>query len=90
MKFIRIGAMMVPTSVIEMIPEHVARENTLLAIDAESGKLTIAVADPNDLDTLEKLRFILNKDIEPVQADRFDILAAIDRHYGQSENEAMM
>jgi type IV pilus assembly protein PilB len=83
MKFIRLGAMMIPTSVIEMVPESVARELVLMPIAvAESGRLTVAIADPNDWDTLEKLCFILNKDIEPVQADRFDLLAAIDRHYG--------
>jgi type IV pilus assembly protein PilB len=83
MKFIRLGAMMIPTSVIEMVPESVARENTLLPIAFESGRLTVAIADPNNWDTFEKLAFILNMSIEPVQADRFDLLAAIDRHYGQ-------
>jgi len=90
MKFIRLGAMMIPTTVIEMVPESVARENTLLPIAFESGKLTVAIADPNNWDTLEKLCFILKKDIEPVQADRFDIQAAIDRHYWQRERESLM
>src|SRR5436305_5266813 len=47
------------------------------------------MSDPNDLDTIEKLRFILNKDIAPVLADREDIIAAINAHYGQSETESV-
>jgi type IV pilus assembly protein PilB len=83
MKFIRLGAMMIPESVFAMVPESMARELVIMPIAvAESGRLTIAIADTNDWDTLEKVCFILNKDIVPVQADRFDILAAIDRHYG--------
>ena len=37
----------------------------------------------------KKLRFILNKDIAPVLADREDIIAAINSHYGQSETESV-
>ena len=41
-----------------------------------------------DLETFDKLRFILNRRIEPVLAPRDAILEAINRHYGQSVGES--
>jgi len=47
------------------------------------------MSDPNDLDTIEKLRFILNKEIQAVLSDREDIITAINAHYGQTETESV-
>jgi hypothetical protein len=33
--------------------------------------------------TMQKLQFILNKDLRPVRSSREQIALAIDRHYGQ-------
>jgi len=61
----------------------------VMPLSHENNALQIVMSDPNDLDTIEKLRFILNKDIAPVLADREDIIAAINAHYGQSETESV-
>lgn len=79
----------IPTSVVEMVPESVARENHIIPLSHEGNALQIAMSDPNDIDTIEKLRFILNKDIQPILSDREDIIAAINSHYGQSETESV-
>ena len=44
--------------------------------------------DPSDFDTLLKLQFSLNKDIQPVLAPKEQIVEAINRHYGQTETES--
>src|SRR5437867_3771119 len=56
----------IPPSVIELVPESVARENVVIPLSQENGTLKIVVHDPSDFDTLQKLQFILNKDIQPV------------------------
>ena len=40
-------------------------------------------------DTIQKLQFILNKEIQPVLAAREEIVEAINRHYGQTETESV-
>src|SRR5207253_5010306 len=55
----------------------------------ENGALKIIISDPNDIDTLQKLEFILNKNIQPVLAPREQIIEAINRHYGQTETESV-
>lgn len=78
----------IPPGVIELVPESVARENVILPLCEEEGMLKIIVSDPNDWDTIEKLRFILNRRIEMAMAPRERILEAINRHYGQTMQES--
>ena len=70
------------------MPESVARENAVLPMAEEDGALKVIVSDPLDLDTFEKLRFILNRKIEIALAPRESILEAINRHYGQMEDQS--
>ena len=88
LEYIRLADVTVPTAVIEMVPESVARENAILPLAEEDGSLRVVVSDPDDFETFEKLRFILNQPIEPVLAPRASIIEAINRHYGQTVGES--
>ena len=74
--------------VIELVPESVARENDVLPYGEQDGALQILVSDPFDLETIEKLRFILNRKIETALAPKEDIKGAINQYYGQVEGES--
>ena len=87
--FVSLLEVTVPQSVIEMVPESVARENRIIPLSAEGNIIKIATNEPDNYDVLQKLQFILNKDIAPVLADREQIVAAINRHYGQTETESV-
>jgi hypothetical protein len=76
-------------AVLELVPESVARENTILPLRLEGPVLFVATADPSDISVRDKLTFILNKDIRFVQFPRADILRAIRRHYGESVTESV-
>src|SRR5262245_14365365 len=89
MQFISLTEVTIPPSVIELVPESVARENVVLPMSQENGALKIIISDPSDFDTLQKLQFILNKDITPVLAPREQIVEAINRHYWQTETESV-
>ena len=75
-------------NVIELVPESVARENTVIPCSEEDGALRILIADPFDLETIEKLRFILNVKIETALAPKSAIVGAINKYYGQVEGES--
>jgi type IV pilus assembly protein PilB len=74
-----------PRAVVEFLPESVARENILFPLDHQPGTLLLAGAEPWNADTLQKLQFILNRDIVLVRADATDIQDAIDRTFGATE-----
>ena len=87
LQFIDLTEVTIPQAVVELVPESVARENVVLPLAQENGVLKIIMSDPTDFDTVQKLQFILNKDIQPVLAPREQIIEAINRHYGQTETE---
>jgi len=80
--YVDLSEVTIPKSVIDLVPESVARENTVLPLADEAGMIKIVTADPTDLDTMQKLQFILNKDLRIVRSSGEQIVAAIDRHYG--------
>lgn len=73
----------IPQSVISLVPESVARENTVIPLRLDGDSLVVAINDPMKFEVIDKLRFILNKDIKCEVASNDTILTAINRHYGQ-------
>jgi type IV pilus assembly protein PilB len=88
LKFVDLASVEVREDVVGLLPESVARENTVFPLSEEGSVLRIATSDPVDLDTQEKLRFILNRDIEMALAPREEIVEAINRHYGTADGES--
>jgi type IV pilus assembly protein PilB len=78
----------IPPTVVELVPESVARENAVIPFSEEEGKLKVLVSDPLDFETFEKLAFILNRKVEIGLATRENILEAINRNYGQTDGES--
>jgi type IV pilus assembly protein PilB len=88
-QFIDLTEVTIPPAVVELVPESVARENVVLPLAQDGPMLKVIMSDPSDVATMEKLQFILNKQITPVLAPRDQIVEAINRHYGQSETESV-
>lgn len=86
--FVNLNEVVIPPSVVELVPESIARENAVLPMAEEDGAIKVIVSDPNDYDTLDKLRFVLNREVRTALAPRENILEAINRYYGQTEGES--
>jgi type IV pilus assembly protein PilB len=86
--FVEVASLDVPQEVVDRLPESVARENTIFPIEREGDSLRIATSDPTDSDIQEKLRFILNSNIDLAVAPRDQIVEAINRHYGFTDGES--
>ena len=89
LKSINLTDLTIPPAIIELVPESVARENVVIPLAQEEGVLQVVMSDPSDYETVTKLQFILNKEIQPVLAPKEQIIAAINRHYGQTETESV-
>ncbi len=84
-----IAAMEIPQSVIALIPESVARENIVIPLAMVDERLRVAMSNAMDLDVIDKLRFMTNREIDPVGASKESIQTSINRHYGGSETESV-
>ena len=88
LKFVNLAEISVPEEIVQLLPESVARENTIFPLSESDGILRIATCDPTDMDAQEKLRFILNREVEMALAVREQIVESINRHYGLSDGES--
>jgi uncharacterized protein (TIGR02996 family) len=87
---VKLAGYTVLPSLVALVSESVARENLVLPLVWRRRRLWLASTDPNDFHTLQKLTFILNRDVMPVPAPAQEILAAIDHHYARAETESVV
>ena len=86
--FVDLREAVIPPSIVELVPESVARENAVLPLSEDGNRLKVILSDPSNFEVIEKLRFILNRQIEIALAPRDAILEAVNRYYGQTVGES--
>jgi general secretion pathway protein E/type IV pilus assembly protein PilB len=76
----------VDADALRLVPRELAKRHLLLALSYTESeqRLTIAIADPNDIVALDKLRTLVHPDltIETLIAGESEIARAIDQYYG--------
>ncbi len=73
----------VPQEVLALVPRDLAHQWKLLPIFKHGNQLTVAIANPLDIEAVDKLRETLSLTIQPVVSCLSDIEAALDRYYGR-------
>ncbi|NIM97789.1 MAG: type II secretion system protein GspE, partial [candidate division Zixibacteria bacterium] len=75
----------VDPEVVKLIPEEIARSSKLIPVEIkEGGILTVAMANPNDINAIDRLGELTKLTIEPRIADEDTILSYIDELYGMT------
>ena len=87
-EYVNLATIRIPDHVIQLVPESVARENKIIPVSDEDETIKVLVSDPFDIETIEKLRFILNRKVETALAPQEQIQEAINKYYGQVEGES--
>ncbi len=85
--FVELREIEIPPSVIELVPESLARENIVMPLSQESGSIRVIMHNPLDFETIDKLRFVLNREIEVSLAPKEAIVEAINKYYGSATSE---
>jgi general secretion pathway protein E len=70
-----------------IIPYLFAKQKRILPLSVNEKGVTVAVADPLDLDSLEELRLMIKKAVIPVYSPKEVIEAAIERCYSHKDAE---
>lgn len=68
--------------VIAAIPRHIARKYRVIPVYRHENTLTVAIADPSDLATIDSLTHLLNAEIVLQVASDEEIEAALSKYYG--------
>jgi len=82
---VNLSEIQIPDEVIAAIPRHIARKYRVVPVYKHENSLTVAVADPSDLDTIDSLTHLLHMDISLQVASEADIEAALGKYYVERE-----
>ena len=88
-EFVDLEGKQIPNSIVELVTESLARENIVIPVEVQGDAVVIAMHNPNNIDVLDKLRFMLDREVKVVMAPIESIQGAINRHYGQTETESV-
>src|SRR5256712_3052043 len=69
-------------NVVNALPEAVVRKYKVFPIAVENNSVTVAMADPLDVGTIDRLQQQTRQFVKVVSSTEFDILTAIDKYYG--------
>ena len=84
--FVDLESYIIDPSIIELVPESLARKHHLIPLFKIKDVLTAAVADPFDLFALDEIRHKTGLKVEIVLSAESDIEKAILHHYGTSRS----
>jgi len=84
--FVDLVGLEIPRDILDLIPESVARENTVIPVALVDNRLRVAMPNHLDLELIKKLRLLVMRNIDSVPASKGSILTAIDNYYGRSKN----
>jgi general secretion pathway protein E/type IV pilus assembly protein PilB len=79
---VNLSEIKIDDDVIAMIPRHIAKKYRVVPVFKHDNTLTVALADPSDLDTIDSLHHLLRVDINHQVASEADIDAALNKYYG--------
>ena len=72
--------------VINLVKPEIAVRHLVLPLRRVGRTLTVAMANPTNLDAIDELRFSTGYDIEPVVAGEFSLKRAVEKHYETVED----
>ncbi len=70
--------------VLRLVPADFAIRHLVLPLRRSGRRLTVAMADPSNLNLIDDLKFITRFEIDPVAAGEYTLRQLIDEHYGIS------
>jgi type IV pilus assembly protein PilB len=82
--FMDFSKVTIDSDAIKLIPEEVARLSKLIPVEINQGTLTVAMANPNDINAIDRLREITKLNIDPRISDEETILSYVDEFYGMA------
>src|SRR5690606_27523340 len=85
-EFVHLADMRISDEVIMAVPRNVAKKYNAIPVYATEDSVSVALADPSDLETIDALQHLLNRNVTVLVASPDDIEAALNRYYGRADD----
>src|SRR4051812_7451219 len=79
---VMLGDLKLTDDVISLVRRDVAKKYRVVPVSHHDGTITVAIADPSDLDTIDSLHHLLKAQIEYKVASEEEIESALNKYYG--------
>lgn len=83
---IDVATVPVEPEALQKLPRSLALGHDILSLSSDGNQLTVAVPDPTEPETVEKIRFATGMHVRVVEASRSAIRARLQRIYGEFES----
>jgi type IV pilus assembly protein PilB len=80
---VNLNEVKIEDDVIATVPRHVARKYRVIPVFKHDNNITVAIADPSDLATIDSLQHLLHAEIDLRVASESDIEAALSKYYAE-------
>ncbi|MBE7466465.1 MAG: Flp pilus assembly complex ATPase component TadA [Planctomycetes bacterium] len=87
MPVVNLSELEIPAEVVKMVSVDMAQMYQIVPIDFADGVLTVAMADPRNVNALDDLRFILNCGVQGAVASEDQITSTIERLFGSDRDQ---
>jgi len=88
-EFVSLNGLRIEDEVIATIPRHIAKKYRVVPVFKHDTTLTVAMADPSDLDTIDSLTHLLKMEINLQVASESDIETALSKYYADKGSRAL-
>jgi type IV pilus assembly protein PilB len=85
-RFVDVESYEIRPDVVKLLSQEIARRYKAIPIDRVSGRIVLAMKEPNDIYAIDHIRVILGSDVEPTMALEEDILTTINRFHNADNN----
>ena len=79
-RLVNLSEVKIEDDVISAIPRNIARKYRVVPVFKHDNSITVAIADPSDLDTIDSLAHLLHAEIDLRVASEADIEAALSKY----------
>src|SRR5215471_11419783 len=80
---VNLAEVKIADDIIATIPRHIAKKYRVVPVFKHDSTLTVAMADPSDLDTIDSLTHLLRMEISLQVAAEADIESALNKYYAE-------
>jgi len=87
LKYYKFDLNLIPDDAMKLIPEDLIKRCNVLPLGMDNGRLRLLISDPMDLDTLDRIRFRLNTELDYYLANPSKIRSYIEESLDQARSE---
>ena len=88
-EFIELGEQTIEDDVVSALPRNVAHQYKVVPLYMDELSVTVAMADPSDLDAIDGLGQALGMEVNVNVADEEEIEAALKQYYGVAKDDSV-